>query len=168
MGGRFIKAWRRSGLPQVAGPGGVPTWAQAATPRLEAFGRPLMGLAKRPAVGNNQPMVTSGALLCCDCSLGGIGFLSVIPNTRAANIGDGAPMINVSSFGMCASAANPMVAAATASALGVLTPMPCIPMTTEWDDGSPNVQAGGLPALQPGSILRCAWAGLINIQASQY
>ena len=46
-------------------------------------------------------------------------------NHSAANTMDHIPMIT--SFGMCMSIANPQVAAATAAALGVLTPQPCIP-----------------------------------------
>ncbi len=44
-----------------------------------------------------------------------------------ATIQDFAPAVNISGCGMCSSMANPLVASATAAALGVLTPQPCIP-----------------------------------------
>ncbi|MBV9735739.1 MAG: DUF4280 domain-containing protein, partial [Acidisphaera sp.] len=40
-------------------------------------------------------------------------------NQPAANIMDHVPLMNIMPFGMCQSIANPMVAAATAAALGV-------------------------------------------------
>ncbi len=39
------------------------------------------------------------------------------------------PFVSIMPFAMCTSPANPTVAAATAAAMGVLTPMPCIPVT---------------------------------------
>jgi hypothetical protein len=57
-----------------------------------------------------------------------------------------------------------MVAAATAAALGVLTPMPCIPVTVApWTAGNPAVLIGGLPALTDNSKLMCCWGGCISI-----
>jgi hypothetical protein len=168
MPGRFVRAWKRADVPRVAGPEGIPVWAQTA-PRVETLRGPTIGLARAVAQQvNAEPMVTSGAVLSCSLSMGAPGVLTVLPDTRAANIYDGAPMINVPSFGACASPANPMVAAATAAALGVLTPMPCIPVTSAWNNGSPNIQAGGAPALQPSSTIQCAWCGMITILASQY
>ena len=62
------------------------------------------------------------------------------------------------------SPANPMVAAATAAALGVLTPMPCIPATAApWVTGVPTDMVGSLPALNNTSQLMCMWAGVITI-----
>ncbi|HEX7896746.1 MAG TPA: DUF4280 domain-containing protein [Planctomycetota bacterium] len=85
-------------------------------------------------------------------------------NMPAANIMDNKPMVNIPPFGMCNSLANPMVAAATSAALGVLTPMPCIPVTTApWAPGSPTVLVKNMPALNDSSKLMCNWAGVISI-----
>src|SRR5579862_851961 len=59
---------------------------------------------------------------------------------------------------------NPSVAAATAAALGVLTPMPCIPVTTSpWVPGAPTVILGGNPTLDNTCTLMCMWAGVIQV-----
>lgn len=96
--------------------------------------------------------------------------LMVIPATvaiegrPAATIMDNAPMVNVPPFGMCMSLANPIVAAATAAALGVLTPMPCTPATSApWAPGAPKTLIGGKPALTMGSTCVCSWGGVISI-----
>src|SRR6476469_2609026 len=84
-------------------------------------------------------------------------------NQPAANIMDHIPMVNILPFGMCMSPANPMVAAATAAALGVLTPMPCIPMTVApWVPGAPTVLLGNMPTLDNTCTLMCMWAGVIT------
>ncbi len=80
-----------------------------------------------------------------------------------ANIMDHIPMVNIMPFGMCQSIANPMVAAATAAALGVLTPMPCIPVTpSPWVPGALTVLLGNQPSLDNVSQLMCNWAGIIQ------
>lgn len=97
--------------------------------------------------------------------------LMVLPVNRttcgkqvAANIMDSKPMVNILPFGMCISPANPTVAAATAAALGVLTPMPCVPNTpAPWVPGSPTVLLGGQPILNSTSKCLCTWAGQISI-----
>jgi hypothetical protein len=82
----------------------------------------------------------------------------------AANIMDHVPMTNIMPFGMCMSPANPQVAAATTAALGVLTPMPCIPMTTApWIPGAPTVLLGNQPSLDNNCTLMCNWGGVITV-----
>lgn len=84
--------------------------------------------------------------------------------TPAANIMDHAPLVNILPFGMCSSPSNPTVAAATAAALGVLTPMPCVPVTpAPWIVGAPTVLIGKMPALNNSSKLMCAWGGVIQV-----
>ena len=81
-----------------------------------------------------------------------------------ATIMDNVPMKNILPFGMCSSMANPTVASATAAAMGVLTPMPCIPVTTApWAPGSPTVLIANKPALNQSSKLMCTWGGVIQI-----
>jgi hypothetical protein len=64
---------------------------------------------------------------------------------------------------VCMSIANPAVAAATSAALGVLTPMPCIPATpAPWVPGAPNVLLGNFPTLDHTSTLMCMWGGVIQ------
>jgi len=115
--------------------------------------------------------VVQGAMM--QCSMGvAPSSLMVIPmgppiqagGMLAATIMDNKPMMNILPFGMCRSPANPMVAAATSAALGVLTPMPCIPMTTApWTPGATKVTIGNKPALHDGCKLMCTWAGSISI-----
>lgn len=89
---------------------------------------------------------------------------TLVSNMPMATIMDYAPMVNIPPFGMCTSLANPTVASATAAAMGVLTPMPCIPVTAApWVPGSPTVLVGNMPALNESSKLMCSWAGVIQI-----
>jgi hypothetical protein len=116
------------------------------------------------------PHVCMGASLMCSFGMAP-SSLVVLPVNKtltsavpAANIMDSKPMVNIMPFGMCMSIANPMVAAATAAALGVLTPMPCIPVTpAPWTPGSPTALLAGMPALNPTSTLMCNWAGVITV-----
>jgi hypothetical protein len=89
---------------------------------------------------------------------------AVLTGTPAANIMDHIPILNIPPFGVCSSPANPTVASATAAALGVLTPMPCIPVTpAPWVPGTPTVLIANMAALDNQSKLMCAWAGVIQI-----
>jgi hypothetical protein len=87
-------------------------------------------------------------------------FTNMVPD---ANIMDHIPMVNIMPFGMCMSPSNPVVAAATAAALGVLTPMPCIPATpAPWVPGAVTDLLGNFPALDNVSQLMCIWGGVIT------
>lgn len=72
-----------------------------------------------------------------------------------ATVTDVSAGTNISGFGMCSSMANPQVAAATAAAMGVLTPQPCtmVPMGI-WSSGS-SVLVGGKPVLTGEGCLMC-------------
>jgi hypothetical protein len=85
-------------------------------------------------------------------------------NMPAGTIMDHVPMTNIMPFGMCTSLANPTVASATAAAMGVLTPMPCVPVTpAPWVPGVPNVLIANQPALDDTCKLMCNWAGVISV-----
>jgi hypothetical protein len=115
-------------------------------------------------------LVRMGAMMTCSFGVAP-STLSVLPVNRtmaegpaAANIMDHIPIVNIAPFGMCSSPSNPTVAAATAAALGVLTPMPCVPVTpTPWAPGSPTVNIGGMAALNNTSTCQCTWGGVIQI-----
>ncbi|THF73394.1 DUF4280 domain-containing protein [Cohnella fermenti] len=113
--------------------------------------------------------VCGGASLQCSFGMAP-SVLMVLPANRViqampyANIMDNKPLVNILPFGMCQSMANPMVASATAAALGVLTPMPCVPVTAApWAPGSPTVMVGTFPALNNSSKCMCNWGGTIQI-----
>ncbi len=114
--------------------------------------------------------VCMGAMMTC--SFGAApSSLIVLPQNRvmtsnmpAANIMDNKPIVNIPPFAVCSSLANPTVAAATTAALGVLTPMPCVPVTVApWVPGSATVMLGNMPALNNTCTLNCMWAGVITI-----
>ena len=118
-----------------------------------------------------MPMqVCNGAMMMCSFGMAP-STLVVLPINRTltnqqpdANIMDHIPFVNILPFGMCITPTNPMVAAATAAALGVLTPMPCIPATTTpWAPGELTNLLGNQPALDNISILMCQWGGVITV-----
>lgn len=80
-----------------------------------------------------------------------------------ATIRDVAPITSITPCGMCTSLANPTVASATAAALGVLTPMPCVPAPIGVWTGGSAVSAEGIPCLTNGSTLVCSYGGSISI-----
>lgn len=114
-------------------------------------------------------IVTGGASLQCSFGMAP-SVLMVLPTCKVmvsqfvATIMDNKPLVNIMPFGMCTTPSNPTVAAATAAALGVLTPMPCVPVTVApWVPGQPTVLVGVFPVLTDSSILMCMWGGVIKI-----
>ncbi len=113
----------------------------------------------------------SGGMLGCSFGMTPAPF-NALPTSRvmiggvpAGVMGDMTPMVNIPPFGMCRSLTNPTVAAATAAALGVLTPMPCVPVPAgPWTSAAQKVSIGGQSALTGDSALTCAWGGRISVQ----
>ena len=113
--------------------------------------------------------VCMGAML--QCSFGAApSSMIVLPANRVmtqvpdGNIMDNKPLAEIMPFGVCSSIANPAVAAATAAALGALTPMPCVPVIpAPWVPGAPTVLIANMPALDNNSKLMCAWGGVIQV-----
>ena len=115
------------------------------------------------------PDVCMGAMMMCPFGMAPSSLTVIRPNIvepvmPAANIMDMAPMVNVAPFGMCMSLANPTVAAATAAALGVLTPMPCIPtIAGPWIPSKPTVLEGNMPTIDISCSAMCAFGGKISV-----
>ncbi len=114
--------------------------------------------------------VTHGAQLQCSFGAAPSTFV-VLPANRtlssnqpAANVMDHIPNTNIMSFSMCSAPTNPQVAAATAAALGVLTPQPCVPATASpWAPGAPTVLIANQPALDNSSKCMCTWLGVVTV-----
>lgn len=117
-----------------------------------------------------NPAVTTAV---CQCVFGAAPAPLAV-TSQSTVIGQNFPIATVMdmpkppmTFGMCSNPANPSVAAATAAALGVLTPMPCIPAcAAPWAPGSPTVLVGGKPALGNSSKCVCVYGGVISIQTT--
>jgi len=78
------------------------------------------------------------------------------------NIMDHVPMTNIPTFGMCQSLANPTVASATSAAMGVLTPMPCVPVVAApWAPGG-QLKVSNFPVLLDNCKCMCNWGGQIS------
>lgn len=116
-----------------------------------------------------KPVVVSGAMTSCTfgmapSTLNVVAPRALVEGRPVATIMDIAPMVNIVPFGMCMSLSNPTVAAATAAALGVLTPMPCLPViVAPWTPMAPTTLWAGQPALVAGSMCNCAYGGVVNI-----
>ncbi len=115
------------------------------------------------------PVVAMSAM--AQCAMGATIQIVVLPVNRvmtsslpAATAMDQVPFMNLVPAGVCTSMANPAVAAATAAAFGVLTPMPCTPVPAgTWVPGSVRVMFNKKPALNNTCTLMCSYGGSIMI-----
>lgn len=110
-------------------------------------------------------LVTTGAQAMCTFGTAP-GTINVTSQTTC--LAEGKPvatiqdvqMVNITPFGLCTSLANPQVAAATAAALGVLTPQPCMLMAAgTWIPTKPTVLIGGKPCLTNDCKMMCTNGG---------
>jgi Domain of unknown function (DUF4280) len=114
--------------------------------------------------------VVNGAMTMCSFGLAP-SMLIVIPEKRTtvegmpvATVMDNKPFVNVLPFGLCTSLANPITAAQTAAALGVLTPGTCTPVIpAPWLPGAPTALVGNMPMLNQQSKCMCAYGGVITV-----
>lgn len=112
--------------------------------------------------------VTTTAMMTCPFGLAPSAFNAtprpvVSSNLICGVITDNIPIMNIPPFGMCTSLANPSVASATSAALGVLTPMPCLPVfPAPWAPGVPTVLIANIPAIDNTCTLACAFGGVIT------
>lgn len=119
------------------------------------------------------PLVT-GTLLTCSMGVAPAVFsatpLPGLPLINgalpAATIDQFLPILNIPPFGMCTSTMNPQVIAATAAAMGALTPMPCVPnVVAPWAPPAISTTASALPLATVASTCLCVWGGAIAVSA---
>lgn len=115
-------------------------------------------------------LTVQGAVLTCSFGMtpGQLAAVTsqavcMINGMLSATIQDCQPIVNIAPFGMCTSPANPAVQAATAAALGVPTPAPCIPSTGPPWMCPPAGFTCGIPALTSDGKLLCLNGGLITV-----
>lgn len=114
-------------------------------------------------------LVRHGATLFCDRGVQPSTLIVARRGSEAeegeiATISDFQPTVNIASFGLCTSIGNPAVLNATTAANGVLTPMPCVPLTQDgWTNANLLVTIQGMPVLTQRSTCLCSYAGTIII-----
>lgn len=115
-----------------------------------------------------QVVVTGGTAQCTCGTLPGM----ISTGAQKKVLVEGKPVATIADFntqciapfGLCITLSNPAVQAATAAALGVLTPQPCtlVPMGT-WKSTKVTVHAGGSPVLTNECQGACAYGGCIAV-----
>lgn len=119
-------------------------------------------------------LVASGAELLCN--QGTTPAALTVPRPRRSSartdllavVDDHVPLVHLAPFGACRCPANPAVAAATAAAMGILTPAPCMPVVPlPWSLGAARLTFDGVLALTADSTVKCAYSGTISVLDSK-
>ena len=120
-----------------------------------------------------QPILTLGTVLSCK-PWGMVPMpMMVLPTNRiltgkmpTASMKDVVPFLNIPSFIMCTSKANPMVIAVMAASFGAVQQAPCIPApVSPWIMAGMRVPGGKVPLITKSACTMCMWAGTIAPQA---
>lgn len=115
-----------------------------------------------------QVVVTGGTAQCTFGTLPGV----IAAGSQSKVLAEGKPVATIldfnaqciTPFGLCTTLTNPAVQAATAAALGVLTPQPCTLMPAgTWKPSKLTVQAGGSPVLTTECQGNCIYGGCIAV-----
>lgn len=113
--------------------------------------------------------VVTGAMILCPF---GTTPANLVVTSQSTVLAEGKPVAtitdtsvaNIPTCGMCSSLANPQVAAATAAALGVLTPQPCVPaIAGTWTATQPKCIVSGKPCLTSEATAVCSYGGTMSI-----
>ena len=113
--------------------------------------------------------VVSGAQMTCTMGVSPSTLViiprgSTVENRPVATVMDHRPYVNILPFGLCASLTNPITAAQTSAALGVLTPGTCMPVIPlPWVPGAPGSLVNNEPMLTAESRCTCAYGGVVSI-----
>lgn len=116
-----------------------------------------------------MPQVVETAICSCTfgiapCIVNVTSQFETFATLTSATIMDFIELVDIPTFTLCESELNPEVIAATAAAMGVLVPMPCIPViVSPWLPGSDDIIIEAFPALNDESVTMCAWGGVIEI-----
>ena len=115
--------------------------------------------------------LSMGCVLSCSMGTVPMPFIAlpipgvpIVDGMPTATILDIVPFLNIPSFIMCRSPANPAVAAIIAASLGSVDEGPCIPVVVmPWEPPSVATLSNGIPLATVESKCMCAWLGEISV-----
>lgn len=116
------------------------------------------------------PLVVMGTMLSCKPWGAAPMPMTVLPTNRiltskrpTASMKDVVPFMNIPSFIMCTSKANPAVISIMAATLGAVQMAPCVPAPVgPWLMPSMRVMGSNIPLITTSACVMCMWAGVIK------